>query len=194
LFPPSTAYYDRLYGPRGWSNAATLNLAIGQGENEQTLISLTRFYSALAGDGTIPVPYIVKPPKTERKSLGLTTEQLNGLRMALQDVVSRGTAARSGGRDLNVAGKTGTAQNPHGDNHGWFVGFAPADNPTIVVGSVMEFAQHGTVVAPYVVKAIRRYLQELDPSLAKARVKVVIQEDSATSASDLPADSTVPRP
>jgi penicillin-binding protein 2 len=190
LFPPSTAYYDRLYGPRGWSNAATLNLSIGQGENEQTLISLVRFYAALAGDGTLPIPYVVTPPAGKPKSLGLSPEQLEGLRAAMQQVVDRGTAAASGGRDLRVAGKTGTAQNPHGDDHGWFVAFAPADKPTIVVGSIMEFSKHGSGVAPYVVRAIRRYLGRTDPELAKAQVKVVIiQGDSATTASDLPADS-----
>jgi penicillin-binding protein 2 len=192
LFPASTAYYDRQYGPRGWSNAATLNLAIGQGENEQTLLSQVRFYAALAGDGTVPIPHILqsKPPG-ETRNLGLTTEQLVGLRAAMEGVVSRGTAAASGGRDLRVAGKTGTAQNPHGDDHGWFIGFAPADNPTVVVGSIMEFAKHGSSVAPFVVRAIRRYLEPTDPQLARAKVRVLIQEDSATTASDLPADSAV---
>ncbi len=194
LFPPSTAYYDRQYGPRGWSNAATLNLAIGQGENEQTLLSQVRFYAAIAGDGTLPLPYIVTVPKGPRKSLGLTPEQLLGLRSAMSDVVSRGTAAGSGGRDIRVAGKTGTAQNPHGEDHGWFVAFAPADNPVIVIGSIMEFAKHGSSVAPYVVRAIRRYLVQADPALAKARVRVLIQEDSATTASELPPDSTPPPP
>ncbi|MFN0179698.1 MAG: penicillin-binding protein 2 [Gemmatimonadales bacterium] len=190
LFPPSTAYYDRLYGPRGWSNAVTLNLSIGQGESEQTLISQVRFYAALAGDGTLPIPYVVTPPTGKVKSLGLSPDQLEGLRAAMQQVVDRGTAAASGGRDLRVAGKTGTAQNPHGDDHGWFVAFAPADKPTIVVGSIMEFSKHGSGVAPYVVRAIRRYLGRTDPELAKAQVKVVIiQGDSATTASDLPPDS-----
>jgi penicillin-binding protein 2 len=194
LFPPSTGYYDRQYGPRGWSNAATLNLAIGQGENEQTLISLTRFYAALAGDGEIPTPYLVRPSAGPSHRLGLSREQLEGLRASMADVVRSGTAAGSGGRDIQVAGKTGTAQNPHGADHGWFIGFAPADKPRIVVGSIMEFALHGSSVAPFVVKVIRRYLEKTDPALAKARVRVVIQADSATTVSDLPADSVPPRP
>ncbi len=190
IFPPSTAYYDRQYGSRGWSNAVTLNLSIGQGENAQTLLSQVRFYAAMAGDGVIPTPYIVKPPTDAQRSLGLSPEQLRGLRSAMQAVVDRGTAARSGGRDIRVAGKTGTAQNPHGADHGWFVAFAPADDPKIVVGAIMEFALHGTVVAPFVVKVIRRYLESLDPSLAKADVRIMLQPDSATTESDLPDDST----
>jgi penicillin-binding protein 2 len=105
-------------------------------------------------------------------------------------VVERGTAARSGGRDIRVAGKTGTAQNAHGQDHGWFVGFAPADNPTVVVGTIMEFAGHGSGVAPYVVRVIRRYLEKTDPEAAKAKIRVMIQEDSATTDSDLPPDTT----
>ncbi|MHB1327639.1 MAG: penicillin-binding protein 2 [Gemmatimonadales bacterium] len=192
IFPPSTAYYDRQYGARGWSQAVTLNLAIGQGENTQTLLSQVRFYAALAGDGAIPTPYIVTPPTGAQRSLGLSSEQLRGLRNAMQAVVDRGTAARSGGRDLRVGGKTGTAQNPHGDDHGWFVAFAPADDPKIVVGAIMEFARHGSAVAPFVVKVIRRYLESIDPSLSDAEVRVTIQADSATTVSDLPADSTGP--
>ncbi len=193
-FPPSTAYYDRLYGARGWSNAVTLNLSIGQGENAQTLMGLTRFYAALASDGTVPIPYVVERPTGSRRSLGLTPEQLAGLRAALVAVVDRGTAAASGGRELRVAGKTGTAQNPQGPDHGWFIAFAPAEKPTVVVGSLMEFALHGTTVAPYVVKVIRRYLEKIDPTLAKARTKMVIQEDSATAVSELIADSAAPPP
>jgi penicillin-binding protein 2 len=190
LFPASTAYYDRRYGPRGWSNAVTLNLAIGQGENDQTLLNVVRFYAALAGDGTVPTPYLVKRSNLPTKSLGLTPEQLAGLRSAMAAVVERGTAARSGGRDIRVAGKTGTAQNAHGQDHGWFVGFAPADNPTVVVGTIMEFAGHGSGVAPYVVRVIRRYLEKTDPEAAKAKIRVMIQEDSATTDSDLPPDTT----
>jgi penicillin-binding protein 2 len=192
IFPPSTAYYDRRYGRRGWSNAATLNLAIGQGESAQTLLSLTRFYAALAGHGTIPIPYIVEgTPRPAAKPLGLSEAQMVGLRAAMRGVVDRGTAAASGGRDLLVAGKTGTAQNPQGPDHGWFIAFAPADNPKVVVGSIMEFALHGSSVAPFVVKVIRRYLENLDPTLAKAEIKIVIQEDSATTASDLPTDTVI---
>jgi penicillin-binding protein 2 len=108
----------------------------------------------------------------------------------MSEVVQRGTAARSGGRDLDVAGKTGTAQNPHGPDHGWFIAFAPADNPRIVVGSIMEFALHGSGVAPFVVKVIRRYLQAADPALADADIRIVLQPDSATVASDLATDTT----
>ncbi len=182
LLPPSTKYYNDRYGSRGWTNAVTLNLSIGQGENNQSLISMMRFYSALAGDGTSSTPYLVQPRDTVIRTLGLTPAQVTGLRAALCRVVQSGTAAGSGGRDLNVCGKTGTAQNSHGKDHGWFLGYAPADKPQIIVGSIMEAKEHGSSVAPYVVQVIRRFLTAGDSTLLKAKVRVPVLEDSVTGA------------
>ncbi len=195
FLPPNQAYYDRRYGPRGWSNAVTLNLSIGQGENTQTLMNMMRFYGALAGDGTDGPPYLVQPVKgSTRRSLGLTPEQLQGLRMALCRVVQSGTAAGSGGREISACGKTGTAQSSvKGVNHGWFLGYAPAEGPKIVVGAIIESlgAHGGAFVAPYVVQVIRRYLTESDPTLARAKVKVPVVEDSVTLPVVIP--DTIPR-
>ena len=163
-----------------------LNLAIGQGENTQTLINMVKFYAALAGNGKTVTPYLVERDSAKTFDLGLKPEQLQGLRKALIAVVEHGTAARSRRADLEVAGKTGTAQNPHGEDHGWFIGFAPADKPQIVVGAIFEFGVHGTVVAPYVVKAISRYV--LGPDSAGAppvRIKVLVPDDSAPRAVEI---------
>jgi penicillin-binding protein 2 len=187
IFPSSTAYFDRLYGPRNWSPpATTLNFSIGQGENTQTLINMMKFYEALAGDGQAAAPRLVKAKSSEVRSLGLTPEQLDGLRHALIAVVERGTASATRRSDLAVAGKTGTAQNPHGDDHGWFIGFAPADKPELVVGGIMEFAKHGTVVAPYVVQVLRRYILGPD-TVGTIKLKVLLDETTATQ-------DTAPRP
>jgi penicillin-binding protein 2 len=159
-FPSGPEYYDRLYGARRWTAAVTLNLAIGQGENAQTLIDMVRFYQMLASDGQARAPYVVRPPAAKGGvSLGLAAEQLAGLRQAMVSVVRSGTA-RGAGRfsTVTIAGKTGTAQNPHGPAHGWFIGFAPADKPEIVVGAIVEFAREGPYVAPLVARVIARYL------------------------------------
>ncbi|HXG45692.1 MAG TPA: penicillin-binding protein 2 [Gemmatimonadales bacterium] len=195
IYPTSTAYYDERYGPRGWSAAAVLNLAIGQGENTQTLINMMKFYAALAGDGVTPVPHIVQADSAPVFELGLEAEQLYGLRHALIQVVERGTAARSRLKEFSVAGKTGTAQNPHGKDHGWFIGFAPAESPEIVIGAIFEFGGHGSEVAPYVVQAMRRYLLGSD-STAQGPIVVRTVEDTAPRDVALPpsqgglADST----
>ena len=181
IYPSSTAYFDKLYGPRYWSPpGTTLNFSIGQGENTQTLINMMRFYQGLAGNGEAVTPFIVKPTSNRKRSLGLTRQELDGLRRALIAVVEHGTASASRHSDLAVAGKTGTAQNPHGDDHGWFIGFAPAEKPELIVGGIMEFAKHGTVVAPYVVQTLRRYI--LGPAAATPVKLGALQDESVTSA------------
>lgn len=158
VFPNGTEYFDRLYGPRRWSSGVTLNLAIGQGENAQTLLNMVRLYQMLASDGKSRVPYLVRPGPGPSDDLELTPDQLAGLRQAMINVVERGTARRARLRRLKIAGKTATSQNPHGPDHGWFIGFAPAERPEIVVGAVIEFARHGDAVAPIVTRIIAHYL------------------------------------
>jgi len=186
IFPPSTEYYNRRYGPRGWTSAVTLNLAIGQGENTQTLVNMVRFYAMLASpDGSTPAPRLVPDPSAPRHSLGLSQEALRDLRDALVAVVDRGTAAGAQIADLKIAGKTGTAQNPHGPDHGWFIGFAPADEPTIAVGAVVEFAEHGSSVAPLVTRIMARYLLGADAVRARGPA-ITIDAPADTAPAPLP--------
>jgi penicillin-binding protein 2 len=160
IWPHAVSYFDRKYGKGGWTNAVTLNLAIGQGENTQTVMNMARFYSALATDGNAVRPHIVDRPTERTRLFDLTPEQMAGLREALHGVVStRGTAASAAIRGVEVAGKTGTGQNPHGRDHGWFVGFAPKNDPKIVVAVLVEFGQHGYVAARIASKMMERYLK-----------------------------------
>lgn len=163
LFPtdPPKAYYDRLFGPRGWSNGVTLNLSIGQGENSQTVVNMARFYTALATDGQAAKPEIV-PGKPERVRLfDLDAKHLGALQQALTDVVGRGTARGSQLQGIAVAGKTGTAQNAQDavNDHAWFVGYAPAEDPKIVVAVMLEFGGHGTRAARIATRIIEHYLK-----------------------------------
>ena len=187
IWPASTAYFDKLYGPRHWSPpATTLNFSIGQGEITQTLINMMKFYEGLASEGQSSTPYIVRPTSSESVDLGLTQAQLDGLRHSLIAVVEQGTAAASRRRDLAVAGKTGTAQNSHGKDHGWFIGFAPADKPELIIGSIMEFSEHGSSVAPYVVRVLRRQLLGPD-TVGTIKIKALLDETVVTQ-------DTAPRP
>lgn len=182
IFPASTEYYNRRYGPRGWTSAVTLNLAIGQGENAQTLISMVSFYAMLANPaGEAPVPHLVAGARpTSRRKLGLTGEEIVDLRTALLEVVQRGTAAAAQIENLRIAGKTGTAQNPHGPDHGWFIAFAPVEDPQVVVGAIVEFARHGSAVAPLVNRIIARYLMGPGaPSLKAEEYRLLLPADSA---------------
>jgi penicillin-binding protein 2 len=121
---------------------------------------MARFYTALATDGHAVKPHIVEKPVERTKLFDLTPEQMAGLREALAGVVSaRGTAASAALKTFTVAGKTGTGQNPHGPDHGWFVGFAPKEDPRIVVAVLVEFGQHGYVAARIASKMMERYLK-----------------------------------
>jgi penicillin-binding protein 2 len=190
ILPPDVAYFDRRYGPRGWSRGVVLNLAIGQGEIDQTVMNMSRFYLALANPAGAPEPYLVAPRGGGLRKVDLTAAQLEGMRRSLIAVVERGTAAGSRNADLLVAGKTGTGQNSHGPDHGWFIGFAPAEKPEIVVGAIMEFAEHGTVVAPYVVRTIRRWYFGSGAD-ARQRVQLLVPEDAAPAPIELADTTTV---
>jgi penicillin-binding protein 2 len=189
VFPASTAYFDSLYGSRGWTNAVTLNLAIGQGENAQTLINMVQFYAMLArDDGRAPIPSFVPQPDREFPRL-VSPEHVVELRPPLEMVVASGTAAASRIQNLRIAGKTGTAQNPHGPDHGWFIAFAPVDAPEIVVGAIVEYGKHGSTIAPMVTSIIARYLLGPDPELDRP-VRWILPADSAPGTAPLRPDST----
>jgi penicillin-binding protein 2 len=162
-WPDAVSYYQRRYGPRGWTNAVTLNLAIGQGENDQTILSMARFYTALATDGSAATPRIAAFQKPRRERLlHLSPEHMDSLRKAMEGVVAAGgtaaSAALSGG--VTLAGKTGTAQNSQNPDldHAWFVGFAPSRQPKIVVAVMLEFGDHGYAAARIASAIIGRYL------------------------------------
>jgi penicillin-binding protein 2 len=164
-WPESAEYFNRLYGKSGWTSSVVLNLAIGQGENAQTILNMARFYTALATDGTAARPLVAQLPPDRKKIFNLTADQFQGLRAALANVVESGTAARAQIKGVVLAGKTGTAQSRKYDKNGkelnfsWFVGFAPADDPKIVVAMMLEYVPfQGATTATLVSKIIESYL------------------------------------
>jgi penicillin-binding protein 2 len=194
IYPASRAYFDDRYGPRGWTmGSTTLNFSIGQGENTQTVIGMTRFYQGLANGGVEVTPYLVRPTRNEVNEYGLSEAQALDIRRALIAVVQGGTASRSRQAEFILAGKTGTAQNSGGLDHGWFLGFAPADKPQIVIGAIMEFAEHGSTVAPYVSQMARFFLLGPDTT-RKVTIPLVTPRDSAPRPLELTPDSTVSPP
>jgi penicillin-binding protein 2 len=163
-FPPTVQYYNEKY-PGGWTQAVSLNLAIGQGENSQTVVNMAHFYSVLANDGYAAKPHVARVKEERSKVLNLSIDQMNQLRTALANVAQAGGTAAVAGAALKglLAGKTGTAQsgtrkNGVELNHAWFVGFAPADNPKIVVAVMLEFGGHGTRAANIASAIIAHYL------------------------------------
>lgn len=161
-FPDSDykAYFTKKY-PGGWNQSASLSLSIGQGENSQTVVNMARFYTALATDGQAALPRIVQGKPEHTRLFTLDSAQMLGVRNALAGVVSRGTAGSAKIQGVVLAGKTGTAQNSQDakNDHAWFVGFAPADDPKIVVAVMLEFGGHGPRAAKIASRIIEHYLK-----------------------------------
>ena len=145
---------------------------------------MVRFYQMLAAaDGRMRVPHVVRPGSDATAVVDISPEQLQGLRDAMVSVVERGTARASRVQNLAIAGKTATAQNAHGPDHGWFIGFAPAQKPEIVVGAIVEFAEHGSAVAPMVSRIIARFLGA--DTVAAAQIRRFLPADSAPESARL---------
>ncbi len=176
---PSSGYYDDLYGSSNWSRNLILNLAIGQGEFAVTPLQLAQFYCGLANHGRVYRPHLLKgiifPDGASENinavvsyTLPFSQKDLNILGKALKMVVAgdKGTAKAIRNKNYDISGKTGTAQNPHGENHSWFVGYAPSEAPEIVVTALVENAGHGSeVAAPLAAKVINYYLTRNDSTL-----------------------------
>ncbi len=162
---PTPEYYDKRLGKSGWGPGVLLNLAIGQGELLTTPLQLAAFYGALGTRGTLFAPHVLdrvetwdgRPVESFRERsrvIPLSPATLQVLREALAQVVERGTGKGSKLPEIAVAGKTGTAQNPHGTEHAWFVAYAPADAPEIVVAVMIEQGGHGGATAAPIAKRI----------------------------------------
>jgi penicillin-binding protein 2 len=158
---PDHAYYDRRYGKRKWTKGLLLNYSIGQGEILTTPIQLCTFTAIVANGGNSVQPHMVKRivgPDGEAVwegggSMtpidGIDRRALRLVRRAMEGVVSdkNGTGRASSLPQVEIAGKTGTTQNPHGEDHAMFIAYAPADDPTVVVTIIMENAGHGGAMA-----------------------------------------------
>ena len=135
-----------------WSSVDTITSSIGQGAVTVTPLQMARLYAAVANGGWLVTPHLVDRP-VPRVWLGLKPQTLQVLRKGLRQVVTEGT-----GKVLNdpslppVAGKTGTAEDPPRPDHAWFGGYAPADQPTLVIVAFGENSggYGGTIAAPMV--------------------------------------------
>jgi penicillin-binding protein 2 len=171
---PSVEYYNKIYGVNRWTKGYIVSLGVGQGELGVTPIQMAAYVSAIANGGTWYRPHAVRKlfnpdadPKEivipiEGKKLPIKQEALELVRQGMFLVVNgAGTATHIRIPGINVAGKTGTAQNPHGKDHAWFIGFAPFENPKIAIAVIAENAGFGgAVAAPIAKQLIEFYLKD----------------------------------
>jgi penicillin-binding protein 2 len=196
-FLPTEEWYreQKRQNPKneGFQVGHALNAVIGQGSTRVTLVQMATLYAAIANGGKLWLPQIVDhveapdgqvleefPPRV-RRELSVSAENLALVRQALVGVVneSKGTAFKVRSKDIEVAGKTGTAQ-VHGrrgdpaagyeaNDHAWFVGFAPAGRPRIALAVLVEHGGHGgEVAAPLAMEIVNGYFDTVAPDQKNA--------------------------
>ena len=157
-----------------WRLGDTFNAAIGQGFNLTTPIHLSVMLSIVANGGTKYQPYLVdsiinsdgslfeKPKRAEGKHIDVSQQTIDYIRMGMSATTQEGgTASYFAGLPKPIAGKTGTAENSHGRDHGLFVAYGPVDDPELVVVCIVEQGGFGSVAAgPIVYKAFEEFFQE----------------------------------
>jgi penicillin-binding protein 2 len=193
-FIPTEAWYrdQKKANPKaeGFQMGQSLNAVIGQGSTRVTLLQMVTLYAAIANGGKLWLPQVVERIESPdqkvleefaprvRRELSVSPENLAILRQGLVGVVNepKGTAYRVHIKDVEVAGKTGTAQvrrnSRHGEalssydqnDHAWFVGFAPAANPRIAFAVLIEHGGHGgEVAAPAAMEIVHNYFETVAP-------------------------------
>ncbi len=148
---PDKAWYDEHYGPRRWTRGVLLNNAIGQGEILVTPLQMAVLTARVAINDRDLTPSFrlgaVGGPAHVARPLPLAVSNLEWLRSTMTRVVDMGTGTQARLEAIEVAGKTGTAENPHGEDHAWFVCFAPASAPMVAFVVILEHGGHGGAAA-----------------------------------------------
>ena len=169
---PTSAYYNKAYGRKGWRFQTIISLSIGQGEIGVTPLQIANLCATVANRGWYIIPHIIKdsPNVTiedkykERQYTMVDTTNfkkvINGMYMAVNGGGSAGgTAFAAAIPGLDVCGKTGTAQNPRGADNSVFICFAPKDDPKIAIAAYIENAGFGaTWACPIASLMVEKYL------------------------------------
>ena len=172
---PTTAYFNKIYRGENWYSPYIMSLGIGQGEMELTTIQMANLAAIIANRGYYCIPHFGKGFRENGKSKMVpindkyTTQNRTDIDYqyfgpvidGMEQVVIAGTARASYIPDIPICGKTGTAQNPHGEDHSIFFCFAPKDNPQIAVAVYVEHAgSGGRMAAPIASLIVEKYLKK----------------------------------
>ena len=176
---PTVGYYDGIYGSGHWNALTVRSLAIGQGELGITPLQLANYCAAIANRGYYYIPHVVKeidgeeinPIFTEKNSTKISEEYFEPVIQGMQMVVEN-TSASVYMRipEIEMCGKTGTVQNPQGDDHSVFMSFAPKENPRIAISVYVENAGYGSMTAaPIASLIVEKYLND---TIATSRKRI----------------------
>ncbi len=171
-FVPNRNYYDKIYGKKRWKSLTNLSLSIGQDALLTTPIQMANMTAAIANRGYYYTPHIVKHIENDsidsrfkkRNYTEIDSSYFDIVINGMQEVVENkelGTSNIAIMDDVAVCGKTGTAQNPHGEDHSIFIGFAPKDNPKIAIAVYVENGGWGSTWAvPIGSLMIEKYIND----------------------------------
>ena len=167
---PSPAFYDKWYGHHTWAFSTIRSISIGQGEVKLTPLQMANIVAIIANKGWYYTPHFVRAigkngalPQFEKKRWTMINYRhfgpvIEGMRRVVNEAGGTGKMARL--TDITVCGKTGTVQNPHGEDHSVFFAFAPINKPKIAIAVFVENAGlGGTWAAPIASLIIEKYLK-----------------------------------
>jgi len=167
---PTHAFYDKVYGDNRWAFKTIFSLGIGQGEILVVPLQMANVAATLANRGYYHIPHIIKKigdknvveaMYLKKNYTKIDPANFTTVTNGMYDVVDFGTAYRSRIEGIPYCGKTGTAQNPHGEDHSVFMAFAPRYNPKIAIAVYVENAGFGDKwAAPIASLMIEKYLAD----------------------------------
>ena len=169
---PTDELYTKRFKNNQWGSAYTISLSIGQGELGITPLQMANVMAIVANRGFFYKPHlikaigskkVIKKEYLQKNNAGINSKYFNVVIDGMSAVVNQpsGTAWYSKIEDIEMCGKTGTVQNPHGKDHSVFVAFAPRDNPKIAIAVVVENAGFGaTWSAPIASLMVEKYIKK----------------------------------
>ncbi len=192
---PTIEWLEKKYGKNGYPKGSIVNFGIGQGEVGATPLQMANYCAMIASKGLVNQPHLVRSVnnnmthKIEKFDYGKRQIPINQRWFDLViggmfDVVNTpgGTATAIKIPGLDICGKTGTAQNPHGQDHSWFICFAPKDNPKVAMCVMVENAGFGaTIAAPIAAELLKVYFAP-DSTKKQTQIKPTSGKDTSAKA------------
>lgn len=172
-YVPTQEYYDRYYQRGHWSSLTVVSLAIGQGELGITPLQMTNIACVIGNRGFYVTPHLDVTgynKNIEKHTVNIDTSNFNLVASAMKKVVEQGTGYSARKEGIDICGKTGTVENPHGEDHSTFLAFAPSDHPKIAISVYVENGVWGSRwAAPIAGLMIEKYLRDSisNPALEK---------------------------
>lgn len=190
-FLPNAEFYSKSFRGKNWSANSIISVSIGQGEVLATPLQIANLCATIANRGYFYTPHIVKeiadsvidPVYREKRKPHIKKQYYENIAEGMRMAVLGGTCRGANLPGIEVCGKTGTAQNPHGKDHSAFIGFAPYHNPKIAVAVYVENAGFGaTYGVPIGSLMIERYLNgEISPARKGIEERMMTSNTIVTS-------------